>query len=70
MTDKQIAVETLTRLPETASLAQITEELQVMAAIREGQADVAAGRVRPHTEVKQLFSSWTERWTTTSRSSP
>lgn len=70
MTDKQIAVEMLTRLPETASLVQITEELQVMAAIREGRADAAAGRVRPHAEVKQLFSSWTEQWTTMSRSSP
>ena len=64
MTDKQAAVEMLARLPETASLSQITEEMQVMAAIRQGQADVAAARVRPHAEVVQLFSSWAERWTT------
>lgn len=69
MTDKQIATEALGRLPEAASLAEITEELQIVAAIRQGQADVAAGRVRPHEEVERLFTSWTERWnrTTTSR---
>ncbi len=69
MTDKQIAAEALCRLPETVSLAEIAAELQVVAAIRQGQADVAAGRVRPHEEVKELFSVWTERWATKSHSS-
>ena len=55
MTDKQIAVEALTRLPKTASLSEITEELQVIAAIRQGQADVVAGRVYSHEGVKRLF---------------
>ena len=64
MTDKQLAVETLARLPETLSLAEIAEELWVAAAIRQGRADVDAGRVRSHEDVKELFSSWTERWTT------
>ena len=56
MTDKQMAVEALGRLPEAVSLAEIAEELQVVAAIRQGQANVAAGRVHPHKEVEQLFS--------------
>ena len=65
MTDKQIAVEVLGRLPEAASLAEITEELRVVAAIRQGQADVVAGRVRSHEDVERLLTSWTERWATT-----
>ncbi len=69
MTDKQISLDVLARLPESASLAEILEELQVMAAIREGQADVAAGRVHSHEEVKELFTSWTKGWTTQSRAS-
>ena len=68
MTDKQIALETLGRLSETASLQEITEELRVVAAIRQGQADLASGRVRSHDEVEQLFSSWTDQWTTKSHS--
>ena len=69
MTDKQIAVEALGRLPETVSLAEIAEELQVVAAIRQGQADAAAGRTRPHKEVEQLFSSWSQQWRTKSHAS-
>ncbi len=51
MTDKQTAVEVLARLPEIASWEENTEELQVAAALQQGQAD--AGRVRPHAEVEQ-----------------
>jgi hypothetical protein len=36
MTDKQAVIDALTRLPETASLDEITEELRIMAAIRRG----------------------------------
>ena len=69
MTDKQIAAEVLGRLPETASLAEVSEELQVVVAIRQGQADASAGRVRPHQEVERLFASWSERWATKSHAS-
>lgn len=64
MTDKQIAADALGRLPETITLAEIAEELQLIVAIRQGQADVAAGRVHTHKEVEQLFASWIQRWTT------
>ena len=58
MTDKQIAADALGRLPETITLTEIAEELQVVVAIREGQADVPAGRVYSHKEVEQLSASW------------
>ena len=69
MTDKQIAAEVLGRLPESVSLDEITEELRVVTALRQGQADVAAGRVRSHADVERLLTSWTERWTTKSHAS-
>ena len=58
MTDKQAVVDALNRLPESASLEEITEELHIMAAIRRGRADIAAGRSRRHEEVEQLVDSW------------
>ncbi len=58
MTDKQAVVDALNRLPESASLEEITEELHIMAAIRRGRADIAAGRSRSHEEVEQLVDSW------------
>ena len=63
MTDKQAVLDALDRLPEKASLDEITEELQIMAAVRRGRGDVAAGRCRPHAEVVQLAGSWATTWT-------
>ncbi len=63
MTDKQAVLDALNRLPEAASLDEITEELHIMAAIRRGRADVAAGRSKSHEEVEQLVESWATAWT-------
>jgi len=63
MTDKQAVVDALQRLPENASLEEITEELRIMAAVRRGRADVAAGRTKTHEEVRDLIESWATAWT-------
>ena len=61
VTDKQIAVEALGQMPEAATLQQISEELAILAAIREGEADADAGRVISHDNVKLRSASWTSR---------
>jgi predicted transcriptional regulator len=58
MTDKQAVLDALHRLPELASLEEITEELHIMASIRRGRADIAAGCSKRHEEVEQLVASW------------
>ena len=63
MTDKQAVIDALGRLPENASLDEITEELRIMAAIRRGQADVAAGRTKTQQETEELVESWASAWT-------
>ena len=63
MTDKQAVIDALDRLPEGASLDEITEELHIMAAIRRGRNDVAAGRAKTHEETEQLVESWATTWT-------
>ena len=63
MTDKQAVVDALSRLPENASLEESTEELCIMAAVRRGRADVAAGRTKTHEEVQALMESWATAWT-------
>jgi predicted transcriptional regulator len=62
MTDKQAVIDALNRLPEAASLEEITQELHLMASIRRGRADVAAGRAKSHEEVEQLVESWATAW--------
>jgi len=61
MTDKQRVLETISGLPEQASLQQIAEEVEILAAIRCGEEAVDAGRTTPHEEVKKLLSSWTAK---------
>ena len=63
MTDKQAVIDAIHRLPDNASLDEIAEELQIMAAIRRGRADVGAGRTKTHQETEQLFESWASAWT-------
>lgn len=63
VTDKQAVIDALGRLPEGASLEEITEELQIMASIRRGRSDIAAGRSKSHEDVEQLMDSWATAWT-------
>jgi predicted transcriptional regulator len=58
MKDKQVAIETINNLPENASMEEIAEELQIMAAIRKGKEDVRAGRVKSHAQVEKMFEEW------------
>ena len=63
MTDKQAVLDAVQRLPETASLEEITEELRIMASIRRGRTDVAAGRTKTQEEAERLLESWATAWT-------
>jgi predicted transcriptional regulator len=63
MTDKQAVLDALQRLPENASLDEIAEELRIMAAVRRGRSDIAAGRSKAHREVEDLLESWATAWT-------
>ncbi len=61
MSDKQTVLEVVSRLPETATLADINEELATLAAIRDGITAADEGRVKSHEEVKRLLGQWTSK---------
>jgi predicted transcriptional regulator len=61
MNDKDIAIQTITKLPENSSMEEIAEELQIMAAIRKGKEDVKAGRTKSHAAVEEMFETWISR---------
>jgi predicted transcriptional regulator len=63
MTDKQAVIDAIRRLPEDASLDDIAEELQILAAVRRGRADVSAGRAKTQDEAGRLLESWASAWT-------
>jgi predicted transcriptional regulator len=58
MSDKQLVVELLNRLPEDAKLQDIGREIDFLAAIREGEEQADRGEVVPHEQVKREFASW------------
>ena len=58
MSDKQLVVELLNRLPADAKLADIGAEIEFLAAIREGEEQADRGEVVPHEQVKREFASW------------
>jgi predicted transcriptional regulator len=58
MSDKQLVVELLKRLPDDADLRDIGREIEFLAAIREGEAQADRGEVVPHAQVKGEFASW------------
>ena len=57
--EKAVALDALQRMPETATLEDICEELAILTAIRRGEADIAAGRVVSHEEVERRSAEWT-----------
>ena len=58
MTEKQFVIDVINRLPETSTISDIQEEVEVLAALQQGEEDIAKGRVYSHEEVKALFTSW------------
>jgi predicted transcriptional regulator len=59
MSDKELAMQTLRRMPETASLHEISEAFAILAALRRATAAADAGHVVPHEEVKRRSAAWT-----------
>ena len=61
MSNKEVVIEAVRKLPEDATLQQISEEIAIFAAIRKGEEAADEGRVIPHEEVKKKLASWTSR---------
>jgi len=61
VTDKQLAIRKLEALPETASLHDIREELEILDAIQSGQQAAREGRTKSQEEVEKLFASWNSK---------
>ena len=58
MSDKQIVIDAVRKLPEEARLDDIMANLALLVRIREGHAEADAGRVIPHGEIKREFQAW------------
>jgi predicted transcriptional regulator len=58
MSDKELALDSIRRLPEDARLETIAERLEFLAAIRKGVEQIERGETVPHEEVKRQLAAW------------
>ncbi len=59
--EKQIALDALREMPESATLGEIAQELAILDALRRGEDADDAGNVLTHDEVKRRSEAWTSR---------
>ena len=58
MNDKQLALESIQRLPDDASLETIVERVEFLAGVRKGLDQIERGGTVPHEDVKRELAAW------------
>ena len=58
MTNKEIVEDLLQRLPDGATLQEIAKEIEFIAAVRQGLAELDRGERIPLEEVERELPSW------------
>jgi len=58
MSQKELVLEAIQELPDDASIDQIADRVEFMAAIQKGVADIDGGDTIPHEEVKRQLAAW------------
>ncbi len=61
MSDKELALDSIQRLPADVRLETIAERLEFLAAIRKGLDQIEHGETVPHEEVKRQLATWLSR---------
>lgn len=58
MTTKDMAVKTIRELPDSATWEDIEERVRFLGGLDKGLADIEAGRVVAHKEVRESLKEW------------
>jgi len=58
MITKEIAVKSITELPDSATWEDIEERVRFLAAVDKGLDDIRQGKLIPHEEVKASLEKW------------
>ena len=58
MSSKEVILEVVGGMPDGATIEEIVEQIQILAAIRRGKQDIEAGRFVTHNEAKDRFERW------------
>jgi len=58
MSPKELVLEAIQELPDDASIDQIADRVEFMAAIQKGIDDIDHGDTIPHEEIKKQLATW------------
>jgi predicted transcriptional regulator len=58
MSDKQLALDAISTLPEGATIQEILDKIKFLAAIQKGLDQIERGETVPHSEVKRQLAQW------------
>jgi predicted transcriptional regulator len=58
MSTKDLVLDTIKRMPNTATWEDIEERIRFLAAIEKGRKEIREGKVVPHQEVRNRLHSW------------
>ena len=61
MSTKELALQTIQKLPDTASWEEIEERIHFLAAIERGREEIRSGKIIPHEKVKENLKAWVTR---------
>ena len=61
MTQKELVLDAISELPDEASLADIAERIEFLAAVQKGLDQLDRGEGIPHEEVKRQLATWLTR---------
>lgn len=62
MSDKELVLDVIQRLPKSASMRQIRDRVEFLAALKEGEDSLARGEGVPQAEVEKRFAGWVKKW--------
>jgi predicted transcriptional regulator len=58
MSNREIAIDVIQKLPENASLHDIAREIEFVAGVREGFEQIESGAGVPAEKVREMIPSW------------
>jgi predicted transcriptional regulator len=61
MSNKEVVSDLLSRLPQDVSLQRIAREIEFIAGVREGLAQLDRGEGVPIEQVEKMIDSWTTK---------
>jgi predicted transcriptional regulator len=58
MSQKELVLDAIQELPDDASIDQISDRVEFLAAIQKGINDIDRGDTVPHEEIKKQLAAW------------